>query len=114
LQITLEAPESLPLLSAAIEVAAYRIALEAITNISRHARARHGNVRLSLAKDLCLEIKDDGCGLPDAVRAGVGLMSMRERAEELGGICTIDALPQGGTGVIARLPLASEPMGMTE
>jgi signal transduction histidine kinase len=114
LQITLEAPESLPSLAAAVEVAAYRIALEAITNVSRHARARHGNVRLSLAKDLCLEIKDDGCGLPDAVRAGVGLVSMRERAEELGGICTIDALPQGGTGVIARLPLASEPMGMTE
>jgi signal transduction histidine kinase len=39
---------------------------------------------------------------------------MRERAEELGGTCTIEALPQGGTGVIARLPLSSEPMEITE
>jgi signal transduction histidine kinase len=106
LQITLEAPESLPLLSAAIEVAAYRIALEAITNISRHAGASRGIVRVLLADGLCLEITDDGCGLPASARAGVGLTSMRERAEELGGICTIDALPQGGTGVIARLPFS--------
>jgi signal transduction histidine kinase len=106
LQITLETPENLPLLPAAIEVAAYRIALEAITNISRHAGASRGIVRVLLADGLCLEITDDGCGLPASARAGVGLTSMRERAEELGGTCTIDALPQGGTGVIARLPFS--------
>ena len=104
-QITLEAPE-VPLLPAAVEVAAYRIALEAMTNVSRHAGARHCYVRLSLPGDLCVEVIDDGHGLPSAVRAGVGLRSMRERAEELGGSCRAEVLPQGGTGVMARLPLS--------
>lgn len=107
LQITLEAPENPPPLPAAVEVAAYRIALEAMNNVSRHAEAHHCYVRLSLPDDLCLEILDDGRGLPGAVRTGVGLISMRERAEELGGRCTAEALPQGGTGIKARLPLAS-------
>ncbi len=108
LQITLEAPENPPPLPAAVEVAAYRIALEAMTNVSRHAGARHCCVRLSLPDDLCLEVTDDGCGMPGAVRSGVGLTSMRERAEELGGMCVAEALPQGGTGIIAHLPLSSE------
>ena len=107
LQITLEAPENTPPLPAAVEVAAYRIALEAMTNVSRHAGAQHCCVRLSLLDDLYLEITDDGRGLPQAVRAGVGLTSMRERAEELGGTCRTEVLPQGGTGVMARLPLPS-------
>ncbi|HLU09961.1 MAG TPA: histidine kinase [Oceanobacillus sp.] len=106
-RITLEAPESPPPLPAAVEVAAYRIALEAVTNVSRHAGAQHCCVRLSLMDDLCLEIMDDGRGLPQAVRAGVGLTSMRERAEELGGTCRAVALPQGGTTVMAHLPLSS-------
>lgn len=106
LQITLEAPENAPPLPAAVEVAAYRIALEAMNNVSRHAGAHHCYVRLSLPDDLCLEILDDGCGLPGAIRAGIGLISMRERAEELGGRCVAETLPQGGTGIKARLPLA--------
>jgi two-component system NarL family sensor kinase len=108
LQITLEAPENPPPLPAAVEVAAYRIALEAMTNVSRHAGARHCCVRLSLPDDLCLEVTDDGRGLPNRVQAGVGLTSMRERAEELGGMCVAEGLPQGGTGVIAHLPLSSK------
>jgi signal transduction histidine kinase len=107
LEITLETPEKLPPLAAAVEVAVYRIALEAMTNVIRHAEARHCRVRLSLANDLRLEITDDGRGLPDAVRAGVGLTSMRERAEELGGACTTEAAPEGGTRVMAFLPLFS-------
>jgi signal transduction histidine kinase len=107
LHITLEAPEDPPPLPAAVEVAAYRIALEAMTNVSRHAGASHCYVRVSLPDDLCLEVTDDGRGLPNRVRAGVGLTSMRERAEELGGMCVAEVLPQGGTGVMARLPLSS-------
>jgi two-component system NarL family sensor kinase len=112
LQITLEAPESPPPLPAAVEVAAYRIALEAMTNVSRHAGARHCYVRLSLCDDLCLEVTDDGGGLPNAVRVGVGLTSMRERAEELGGMCVAQTLPEGGTGVTARLPLPMDNRAM--
>jgi two-component system NarL family sensor kinase len=113
LQITLDAPETPPPLPAAVEVAAYRIALEAITNVSRHAKARHCSVRLSLLGDLCLEVIDDGRGLPDEVRAGVGLTSMRERAEELGGTCRTEALPQGGTEVMVWLPLSTTYAGGT-
>jgi signal transduction histidine kinase len=105
LRITLESPEDPPPLPAAVEVAAYRIAIEAITNVSRHARARTCSIRLSLSTDLCLEVLDDGQGIRSDSRAGVGMASMRERAEELGGSCEISAPATGGTCVIAQLPL---------
>src|SRR5262249_19023560 len=94
-QITLDAPSILPPLTAAVEVATYRIALEAMTNVSRHANARHCQVRLFMDDRLCLEVDDDGRGIPASARAGVGLTSMRERAEELGGTCVAQALPKG-------------------
>jgi len=88
-------------------VAAYRIAQEALTNVVRHADAHTCVVRLKLdeaAGLLCLEVRDDGKGLPSQRRAGVGLNSMRERAEELGGTLTLALLSTGGTSVLARLP----------
>jgi two-component system, NarL family, sensor kinase len=95
-----------PQLPAAVEVAAYRIALEAMTDTVRHARAGRTDVRLTVAADtLCLEITDDGLGLPDGYRAGVGITSMRERAAELGGTCTVEARSTRGTVVRAELPL---------
>jgi signal transduction histidine kinase len=105
-RITVEAPEHLPDLPAALEVAAYRIAQEALANVLRHAGARACRVRLTLGELLELEIADDGVGLPDRRRPGVGLASMRERAEELGGTCSVEAADGGGTVVRARLPLA--------
>jgi len=104
LRIAVEAPERLPHLSAAVEVAAYRITQEALTNVVRHAQARMCLIALTLDDVLRLEIRDDGVGLPTDRRAGVGLTSMRERAEELGGICAIESLPIGGTQVLAHLP----------
>jgi signal transduction histidine kinase len=104
----MEAPEELPPLPAAVEVAAYRIIQEALTNVARHARARTCCVRLSVdeaADALHLEVTDDGVGMPKDRGAGVGLSSMRERAEELGGICDVEPIPTGGTRVLARLPL---------
>jgi signal transduction histidine kinase len=114
LQITLDAPDSLPPLAAAVEVAAYRIALEAMTNVIRHAEARHCHARLSLSKDLYLEITDDGRGMPEKAHYGVGLTSMRERAEELGGACTTEAALEGGTRVTASLPLSSQYAAIAE
>jgi signal transduction histidine kinase len=102
---SLEAPDQAPPLPAAVEVAAYRIAQEAITNVARHARARTCRIRISLGKELQLEIIDDGVGLPLDRHAGVGLTSMRERAAELGGSCVIEPMPTGGTRVLVRLPL---------
>jgi len=107
LHITVETPEHLPHLPAAVEVAAYRITQEALTNVVRHAQARGCLIALTLDGALQLEIRDDGVGLPKDRRTGVGLTSMRERAEELGGRCVIEALPQGGTRVLAHLPCQS-------
>jgi signal transduction histidine kinase len=109
LSISVDAPADVPELSAAVEVAAYRIALEALTNVERHAHARHCLVRLELASEqfLCLSISDDGRGLPGDYQAGVGIASMRERTAELGGDCALTAEPGGGTHVQVRLPLKS-------
>jgi signal transduction histidine kinase len=52
-----------------------------------------------------LEVSDDGVGMPEGRRAGVGMSSMRERAEELGGTCDVEPVPTGGTRLLARLPL---------
>jgi signal transduction histidine kinase len=108
-RIWVDAPERLPHLPAAVEVAAYRIVQEALTNVVRHARARGCLVTLRLAASVLeVEVVDDGAGLPVPHRSGVGLTSMRERAAELGGSCAVAACPAGGTSVLARLPLPSE------
>jgi signal transduction histidine kinase len=107
LRISVEAPaQGLPQLSAAVEVAAYRIALEAVTNVVRHARAHACLVRFSADTALQLDIRDDGAGLPQDLRAGVGITSMRERADELGGTCVIESGAGHGTHVVARLPIS--------
>ncbi|MBA2691802.1 MAG: GAF domain-containing sensor histidine kinase, partial [Rubrobacter sp.] len=99
-------------LPAAVEVAAYRISQEALANAARHADAKRCAIRLAVNASLLeLEISDDGAGLPENRRAGVGLASMKERAEELGGKCEVVSVPAGGTRVRAKLPL---PEGETE
>ena len=75
-------------LPAAVEVAAYRIASEALTNAVRHAGARRCDITLTADEALTVEVTDDGRGLPDDPIPGIGLSSMRERAEELGGSFT--------------------------
>ena len=89
-------------------MAIYRIASEAITNAAKHGNATSCEVRLSFDGALELEVRDDGDGLPVAVRAGVGMSSMRERASELGGTCSIANAEGGGTVVHARLPVHEE------
>jgi signal transduction histidine kinase len=108
LQVLLDAPDHLALLPAAVEVAAYHIALEALTNVAQHANAKTCRIRLSLENGLCLEITDDGDGLPTDNHAGVGLTSMRERAAELGGEFKIEPGVTHGTRVWVRLPLPVE------
>jgi signal transduction histidine kinase len=97
----------LPPLPAAVEVAAYRIATEALTNVGRHAGARTCRISLTMddAHRLCVDVDDDGVGLQTAARAGVGLSSMRERATELGGTCVVASPARGGTRVRALLPV---------
>jgi len=92
-------------------VACYRIAQEGMTNVARHAKAHACRIRLWIdkAKDAFgLEIVDDGVGLPEDRRAGVGMASMRERAVELGGTCEVAPAATVGTRVLARLPLPDQ------
>jgi signal transduction histidine kinase len=109
--VTVESDDALPELPAAVEVAAYRIATEAITNAVRHAGAARCSVRLLGGEALTVVVEDDGRGLPADRRDGVGLASMHERAAELGGECQVEALPDHGTRVVARLPLVLGPAG---
>ena len=73
--------------------------------MARHARARTCTVRLAVDDEVTLEVVDDGTGISAERSAGVGLSSMHERAAELGGSCTVEATREGGTRVLARLPL---------
>ena len=122
LHISVEAPADLPALPTAVESAAYMIACEALTNVERHANASHCCLRLALVPPasedgldlsgatavLELQITDDGRGLQSPV-GGLGLASMRERASELGGSCSVEPVEPHGTRVCVRLPcLVSE------
>lgn len=103
----------------AVEVAAYRIVQEALTNIRRHARAAHVRIVLQrvsggdaagadiAARDgeFVVRVEDDGIGMPEQARAGVGTSSMRERAAELGGTCAVTSPGTGGTSIEARFPV---------
>jgi two-component system NarL family sensor kinase len=93
-------------LPAAVEVAAYRIITGAMNNVAQHARAEHCWIRLERTPDQLLgEVTDDGDGLTPEARPGVGTLSMRERAAELGGTVTIGPRDGGGTVVTVRLPM---------
>ncbi|MEP7021740.1 MAG: histidine kinase [Pseudonocardiales bacterium] len=102
---TVQADDELPPLPAAVEVAAFRIVLEAVTNVVRHADARQCCVSLALARPcLSVTIVDDGSGLGEDGHEGNGLATMRERAEELGGSLSV-ADTHHGVRVEARLPV---------
>lgn len=103
--ITIDAPSRLPEIPAAIEVAAFRIVQEALNNVIRHADAHHCTITLAVDDALAITIQDDGQGIAPESRSGVGLLSMHERAAEVGGTCEIDALPAGGVRVRLVLPL---------
>lgn len=105
LQIVVDAPAELPEIPAAIEVAAFRIVQEALNNVIRHAQARHCAISIATNGELDICVQDDGVGLPAATRSGVGLLSMRERASEVGGVCTIENGREGGVVVRLSLPV---------
>ncbi len=104
LVVMLDGPASAPPLPAAVEVAAFRIATEALTNVVKHSGATRAVVTVELDGGLLLSVADNGCGPTQAAAGGVGWGSMRERAAELGGSCTVTARHEGGTVVRAVLP----------
>jgi len=98
-------PERLP---APIETAIYRVVQEALTNVARHARARHVRVALAAERgELRLRVDDDGVGLPPEGRyPGTGLVGIRERVQALGGSVTIAS--RAGTSLVVQLPLRGD------
>ena len=105
LAIEVAGPDPLPALPAAVEVAVFRIASEAMTNVARHADASRCRVAVDLNGSLELTIADNGHGPAHATTSGMGWTSMRERAVELGGSCVISDRPEGGLLVRAVLPV---------
>lgn len=106
--VNVKAPHELPPLPAAVEVALYRITLEALTNTVRHAQARQCTVTISLNHGLQVEIVDDGIGISQEHEPGIGLHSMQERAVEIGGWCSIESNSGVGTRIRAWVPLPEE------
>jgi two-component system NarL family sensor kinase len=97
--------QSMDGLPAAVEVAAFWIVVEAVSNAVRHSGAKHCRIWLTRNRDLHLQVEDDGHGWPDQWLPGGGMASMRERAEELGGTCDVRRGDTGGIVVEARLPI---------
>jgi two-component system, NarL family, sensor kinase len=98
--------EELPRLPAAVEVAVYLIAAEALHNVARHAGTGDVEVELrSEGDDVLLVVRDGGPGVGEGRPPGIGLTTMRERADELGGAVVVTSAPGCGTTVTARLPL---------
>jgi signal transduction histidine kinase len=105
-QLTIQIESAnLPPLPAAVEVAAYRIVQEAVNNVAKHARASRCKITIRLAAGLTLIVEDDGVGLAETAVSGIGLISMKERAAELGGSCVVEQAKGGGSRVTAVLPL---------
>jgi signal transduction histidine kinase len=93
---------------AAAEVTVLRLIQEALVNVQKHAQASRAAVRLERQGDLLLVgVADDGRGLSanGGTSAGTGLLSMRERAELLGGTLKLNSRPGGGTDLLARIPV---------
>lgn len=108
LKVTVDTPETLPSLPAAVEVAAYRIVQEGLMNVVKHADAQNCHIRLTAGDAMTIEIADDGVGFAPAHRTGVGLRSIRERAAELGGTSNVVSSPNGGTRLLVSLPINYE------
>jgi signal transduction histidine kinase len=112
--VSVDLPPDLPKVGEDAELALYRALQEALSNVARHARAKHVQVALvASARDLRLTVTDDGAGFPSGVdiaaleRSGhLGLAGMRERLAALGGQLTISARPGGGAMLTAQVPTA--------
>ncbi len=105
LTVEVVAPDALPQLPAAVEVAAFRIASEAVTNVVRHSGASRCRVSVELDSAFSVTVADNGRGATQHTGRGVGWTSMHQRASELGGSCTISSPAEGGLVIRAVLPL---------
>lgn len=104
--IDLNLPTALPPISAAVEVAAFRIVQTALDNVAQHANSKHCNIILKIMNELMtIEIVDDGIGIANNHPVGIGLTSIGERADELGGTFIIKPKQSQGTHLFITLPI---------
>jgi two-component system NarL family sensor kinase len=106
-RVIIEAPESLPTLPSSVEVAAYRIAAEALTNVVRHSDAKLASVRLTTDDGALKMIIADNGSSNGPWSPGLGLTSIQLRASEVGGACEAGPTAEGGR-VTAILPLGAD------
>jgi two-component system sensor histidine kinase UhpB len=98
---------SLDRVGEALNITVYRVVQEALTNVARHARARHLEIRVHRGTALTVEVQDDGIGMDrDASGGGFGLPGMRERVESLGGAMQLASRRGRGVTLTVELPLA--------
>jgi PAS domain S-box-containing protein len=110
MSVDVDLPASALVRGKSVELALFRIVQEALTNVARHAGASHASVRLTNDETrLLLSISDDGRGVDDVAKPGIGLLSMRERTAALGGQFEVRACPEGGTVAQGWVPLPEEP-----
>ena len=108
--VTLEVRGEAVPLPAGLDLTAYRIVQEGLTNALRHAAARHVDVRLTWSPaELSLEVTDDGRGTAPESSGGHGLVGIQERASLYGGAVEVGRAAGGGTRLVARLPLGGAP-----
>lgn len=106
IRLEVTAPQPMPKLTAATEVAIYRIASEAIHNVVKHAQATCCTIVLEMEEEsITLSVTDDGKSPAVNYANGIGMQSMQERAAELGGTFSIQAHDDGGTQIEVRLPM---------
>jgi len=106
IQVSVEFSKGLAELDSLQEITLFRILQESLTNIHRHAKASSVIVSASTnQRDFQLEITDDGAGISNTAREGVGVRGMRERVHELGGTFHVESGDEAGTSIIACLPL---------
>ncbi|MEQ1620070.1 MAG: ATP-binding protein [Methylococcales bacterium] len=112
LSLTIDCPDEVDHLEHKITIQVFRIVQECLTNIVRHAQAKHALIKLTikhdanLQKTLFLEVNDDGKGCAHGkIKSGFGLLGMRERVKSLGGQFTIQTSPEQGMKILASIPL---------
>jgi signal transduction histidine kinase len=108
LQVALRVDGKPRRLPATVDLSAYRIVQEALTNTLKHAHAEHVHVRVRYGDELVLEVRDDGRGSANGTGGGSGLIGMRERVALLGGTLEAGALAAGGYRVAASIPAGDD------
>jgi signal transduction histidine kinase len=109
--VVVRAGEPTPQPPPQVEIALFRIAQEALNNIAKHAGARHAEIALDQEDGDCvMSVRDDGIGFDvgenasDKLKTGIGMVTMRERSQAVGGCFEVQALPERGTRLTVRVP----------